>query len=34
MSSGPAQSAEIYELGRWDPGKAGSYKQHQAGWPG
>ena len=34
MSSGPARSAEICELGRRDPGEAGSYKQHKAGWPG
>ena len=33
MSSGPARSAEFFELGRRDPGEAGSYKQHQAGWP-
>ena len=26
MSSGPAWSAEICELGRRDPGEAGSYK--------
>ena len=29
-----ARLAEIYELGRRDPGEAGSYKQHQVGWPG